>query len=237
MNTSHSSVINMVDVKLFGLSPSPFSQRVIWALKLKGISYEYVEEDLSNKSNLLLQYNPIFKKIPVLVHDGKPIAESMVILEYIDNTWPENPLLPKDPHERSLVRFWAKFIDERTKPMMSFFTYVGEQQEKAMNDNLQTLRIIEEHALGEQKFLGGDRIGLADIALGWIIHTLAAMEEIVGVKFVQADTFPLLHAWMNNFREIPVIKDNLPNHDQILDYFKGRREMFVKSPHACHHHH
>lgn len=121
--------------------------------------------------------------------------------------------------------------------MMSFFTYVGEQQEKAINDNLQTLRIIEEHGLGEHKFLSGDRIGIADIALGWIVHTLAAMEEIVGVKFVQVDTFPLLHAWMNNFREIPVIKDNLPNHDQILDYFKGRREMFVKSPHACHHHH
>ena len=78
------------DVKLLSFEQSPVGHRVEWALKLKGVDLEYVEEDIFNKSNLLLELNPVHKKVPVLVHNQKPIAESLIIVEYIDQTWKQS---------------------------------------------------------------------------------------------------------------------------------------------------
>ena len=66
---------------------------------MKGVQFEFKEEDLQNKRPLLLQYNSIHKKVPVLLHNGMHIAESLIILEYIDETWPDNLILPRDPYD------------------------------------------------------------------------------------------------------------------------------------------
>lgn len=112
------------EVKLLGAWPSLFSYRVLWALKLKGISFQYEEEDLAHKSSSLLQYNPVHQKIPVLIHGGKPVAESTVILEYIEEAWPEknhHALLPQDPLERAEARFWTKFAEDKVLKLMRVF--------------------------------------------------------------------------------------------------------------------
>ncbi|KAK8623660.1 hypothetical protein V6N13_065024 [Hibiscus sabdariffa] len=225
----------MDEVKLFGFWPSPFTRRVIWALKLKGVDYEYIEEDLPhNKSSLLLKYNPVHKMTPVLLHGGKPIAESLFILEYIDEVWPQNPLLPEDAYERSVARFWAKFIEEKTRPMWEFFHEFGEEQQKKIEHNMEILRTIEEHGLGDKKFLGGDVISIADLVFGMVIHMLAPMAEVAGVKFIEADSFPRLHAWVNNFSEQPVIKDNFPDHNRVVEFLKIRREYYATLSHHNH---
>ncbi|KAF8394002.1 hypothetical protein HHK36_020204 [Tetracentron sinense] len=64
-------------------------------------------EDPRDKSPM-----PVNKEIPLLVHHEKAIADSLVILEYIEDTWKHNPILPQNPYERAKPRYWGKFADE-----------------------------------------------------------------------------------------------------------------------------
>ncbi|MFS8003259.1 putative glutathione transferase [Helianthus anomalus] len=50
-------------------------------------------------------------KVPVLVHNGNPISESVVILEYIDEVWKVVPISPQHAYEKAQTRFWARFVD------------------------------------------------------------------------------------------------------------------------------
>ena len=111
------------EVVLLDFWPSMFGMRVRIALAEKGIEYEYKEEDLRNKSPLLLEMNPVHKKIPVLIHNGKPVCESLIIVQYIDEVWKDkSPLLPTDPYQRAHSRFWADFVDKKVRFLPFLFT-------------------------------------------------------------------------------------------------------------------
>ncbi|KAH9290236.1 hypothetical protein KI387_034353, partial [Taxus chinensis] len=105
----------MEEVMVLSFRPSPFAMRVQIGLEEKGVRYDYQEENVMvNKSDLLLRTNPVFKKVPVLIHKGNPICESLIILQYIDEAWPASqPFLPSNPYERALARFWADFVDKK----------------------------------------------------------------------------------------------------------------------------
>ncbi|KAJ8635162.1 hypothetical protein MRB53_009429 [Persea americana] len=208
------------EVKVFGAWLSPFSRRVELALRLKGIEYEYIEEDLSNKSPLLLKYNPVHKKIPVLVHNGKPIAESMVILEYIDETWKQNPLLPQDPHERAMSRFWAKFFEEK---VWTTCWSKGNEQEKHMQEAMENLKTLET-ALQGKKFFGGEAIGLVDIACMFLAYWLELIQQVVGMVLIDEEKLPMLHQWAQELVNTSVVKESLPPRDKLLAFLKARKE-------------
>jgi glutathione S-transferase len=103
---------------LLGLWASPFVIRARIALNLKGLTYSYTEENLFDKSELLLKSNPVLKKVPVLIHDGKPVCDSQIIVQYIDEAFPAAgggavPILPSDPYDRAIDRFWASYVEDK----------------------------------------------------------------------------------------------------------------------------
>ncbi|CAJ2677345.1 unnamed protein product [Trifolium pratense] len=220
------------DVKLVSFWVSPLAKRVEWALKLKGVDYEYVEKDIFNKSTLLLELNPVHKSVPVLVHAQKPIAESLIILEYIDETWKQYPLLPHHPYKRAFARFWANFGEQKLLDVAWVaMCSSGEEQEKALKLAREALENIEEEIKGK-KFFGGDNIGYLDLALGWISYWLPIWEEVGSMQIIDPLKCSAITAWMTNFLSHPVIKDSLPPRDKMLVYFHTRRETLSEAFHG-----
>ncbi|OWM67157.1 glutathione S-transferase U8-like [Punica granatum] len=211
------------EVKLYGAWGSPFSSRVEIALKLKGVPYQFFDEDLTNKSPDLLRYNPVHKKIPVLVHRGKPIAESLVILEYIDETWKSAyPLLPEDPYDRAMARFWSRFLDEQCLlASWKAASSEGEARAKLKEEAHGHLKTLEEQ-LKRKKFFGGDSVGFLDISANFVAHWLVIIQEAAGVDLFTEDKFPTLWKWAEEFRCCPIIKDNLPEKERLSAHFKAR---------------
>ncbi|KAI7750003.1 hypothetical protein M8C21_021221 [Ambrosia artemisiifolia] len=209
-------------VKLYGVEVSPFVGRVKIALNLKGIKYEYIEEDLDNKSPDLVKYNPVYKKVPVLVHNGNPISESLVIIEYIDDVWEGLPIMPIDAYEKAQARFWANFIADKCHPaLINALGSHGEEQDVAeAHKQLQFLE-NELNAKGN-KFFGGDNINLVDIFAGYIAFWVAAAEEALGIEVVTKDKFPKITEWCGNYLNCQVVKDGLPPKESLVAYYKQR---------------
>ncbi|XP_062091547.1 probable glutathione S-transferase parC [Humulus lupulus] len=188
----------MADDKLILLDfwASMFGMRIRISLDEKGIEYEYKEQDLFDKGPLLLQMNPIHKKIPVLIHNGKPVCESLIILQYIDEVWPDKaPLLPSDPYKRTQARFWADFIDKKVyDASRKIWATKGEEQEAGKKDFLEALKMLEGE-LGEKPYFEGERFGYVDVALVGFYSWFYAYESF-GNFSIEAD-FPKITAWAN----------------------------------------
>ncbi|XLT05743.1 hypothetical protein HN51_044492 [Arachis hypogaea] len=140
-------------------SPSPYVLRVKIALLEKGIEFQYKEErdvfEDKNKSELLLESNPIYKKVPVLILNGKPICESLIILEYIDEVWKqEQQLFSADPYYRAKARFWIDFFDKKTTTCgKKLWANKGEDQDAAKREFVECLKLLE-NELGEKPYFG-----------------------------------------------------------------------------------
>ncbi|XP_052175217.1 probable glutathione S-transferase [Diospyros lotus] len=215
------------EMKLLGAWFSPVVYRVIWVLKLKGIEYEYVEEDLGNKSPLLLQSNPVHKKVPVLIHNGNAISESVIIVRYLDEIFTNYPILPQDPYQRAMAAFWAMFVDEKITPFIGKLLFGSEEEQAAgargAEEAFQTLD-------GELKkkgggFFGGESIGLADITLGYVSIWLDVIEEVGSIKVFDSLKYTWLANWMRDFTDLPVVRDNQPNKDELTAHLRRLRQI------------
>ncbi|GAU41833.1 hypothetical protein TSUD_177440 [Trifolium subterraneum] len=220
---------NHEEVKLFGIVGSPFVTRVDIALNLKGVQYKLEEEKMGNFSDTLIKYNPVYKKVPVLVHNEKPISESLVILEYIDETWKQNPILPSDPYKRALARFWSKFIDDKclNAARKVAFSLDEKEREEGYKELEVAFQFLENEL--KDKFFGGEEIGLVDITGVFIAFWVPILQEVIGLKLFTIEKFPKLYKWSHDFTNHQIVKEKLPNRETQLAFFKARYESLVAS--------
>lgn len=106
------------DVILYFSDASSSSLRVKLALDYKGIKYHLVDVNLLDEEDHYRKINPM-KKVPALFIDGRTLSQSVAILEYIEETRPEKPLLPSLPYERALVRQLVQIVACDIQPLQN----------------------------------------------------------------------------------------------------------------------
>ncbi|XP_022735176.1 probable glutathione S-transferase [Durio zibethinus] len=205
------------EVVLLDFWPSPFGMRVRVALTEKGIKYEYKEEDLRNKSALLLHMNPIHKKIPVLIHNGKPVSESLIQIQYIDETWNDkSPLLPSDPYRKAIARFWADFVDKKIYDLgRKIWTTKGEEQEAAKKEFVECLKLLEVE-LGDKPYFGGENLGYVDVVLVPFYSWFYTYEKCGNVG-IEAEC-PKLIAWAKRCLQKESVSKSLPDQEKVYGF-------------------
>lgn len=109
-------------------------------------------------------------------------------------------------------------------PIVDVLRSEGKEQEEGIVKAKESLKYLEEELKGK-KFFGGEKIGFADIALGWLAHHENVFEEVSGMTLIAEDEFPLLSEWQKTFADAPVIKENWPPRDKLVTKFQAIREQ------------
>ncbi|KAL6603893.1 hypothetical protein ACP70R_044254 [Stipagrostis hirtigluma subsp. patula] len=196
---------------------SPFGQRCRIALAEKGLEYEYSEQELlGTKSDLLLRSNPVHKKIPVLLHAGRPVNESLVILNYLDEAFPASPpLLPADPYARAQARFWAAYSDKVYEVGTRLWKLKGDAHGQAKKEMAEVLANLDGE-LGDKAFFSGDEFGFVDVALVPFAPWLPSYEKYG--EFSVKEKWPRLDAWARRCGERESVAKSLHPPEKVDEF-------------------
>ena len=180
-------------ITLYDADRCPYCARVRIVLAEKGIEYETVVVDLDDRPAWIYDKNPT-GRVPVIEEDTFVLPESAVIDDYLNERYPDPPLLPDDPAERALARVQIFRFDDLSRPYYSLRR--GDDGARVKLD-AQLARL--DALLEAQPFLTGREFGLADVAyVPWILRARDRMG-------VELDQFPTLEGWVERLAERPSI--------------------------------
>ena len=178
---------------LYTAERCPFAARVRIVLAEKGLDYDAVEIDLDDRPAWLYEKNPR-GKVPVYEEDGGLVLpESWVIMEYLEERYPEPALWPADPAERALGRLWLDRFDDR----LGDAYYVLRRGDGS--EQLEAKLAELDRALEAQPYLSGREYGLADI--GYVPWILRARDRLG----VDLERFTDLSDWLERLAARPAI--------------------------------
>ncbi|MEX0802976.1 MAG: glutathione S-transferase family protein [Candidatus Binatia bacterium] len=196
-------------ITLYDAMPSSNSDRVKMVLHEKGLAYQRVTLDLAKKEQKrpeFLKLNP-YGKVPVINDGGKVLFESCIINEYLDEQYPDPPLMPKDPYLRGRGRILVDYVlNYMHEPYWALRAEMlkkeSERKASTLEEKRQILRNLLsylEQALGDKPYFLGE-MSLTDI------DVLARFFRFESYGAVPAPSLPRLNAWLQKMKERPSVK-------------------------------
>ena len=178
---------------LYDAARCPYCARVRIVLAAKDIEYEAIEIDLSDRPAWIYEKNST-GRVPVVEEDAWVLPESAVIMEYLEERYPEPALLAADPADRALARLWIFRHDDFTKPYYA----LRRGDEGAVEGFAEQLGRLEA-VLAARPWLAGGEYGLADIAyVPWVLRA----RDMLGVSF---EACPAIAAWVDRLLAHPAV--------------------------------
>ncbi|TKY72320.1 Glutathione S-transferase zeta class [Spatholobus suberectus] len=211
------------NLKLYSYWNSSCSFRVRIALNLKGIKYEYKAVDLlkgEQSDPEFLKLNPI-GFVPILVDGDVVIADSFAIIMYLEDKYPQNPLLPHDIHKRAINFQVATIVSSTIQPLhnLRLLKYI---EEKVSHEETHrwTNSVIERCFKALEKLLKdhrgryatGDEVFLADLFLAPQLYAAFTMLNI------DTKLFPILAGLHKSYKEIPAFHEALPENQPDAEH-------------------
>ncbi len=158
-----------------------------------------IEVDLKNKPEELWELNP-YGKVPVLVDDDVVVYESAIINEYLEEKYPQIPLMPKDSGLRSRARIWIDFCNSRLQAAGSDVAH-GIEPEKAKGKQREHLKTLDRQMAGRTCIVGD--YSLADITY----IPFFTRQERYGVPI--DESFPHVKEWLERLAARPAVRSTL----------------------------
>jgi len=159
----------MERIELYSANVCPYAHRTRLVLLEKGIDFDSIAIDLNNKPAGFAEVSP-YLKVPALKYKSDRVWESAVINEYLEEVFPDPPLMPADPGKRALARIWIDFAN--TKFTVSFYKLLlaqdPQEQQHWREEFLSQLRFAETEGIGklstdEGPYWLGSSVSLIDL--------------------------------------------------------------------------
>ena len=181
---------------IYDAARCPYCARVRILLAEKGVPYKAVEVDLDERPAWIYGKN-VTGRVPVLEEDeGLVLPESRVIMEYLEERFPEPSLWPADAAARALARLLLERFDDLSDPYYDLLKDRPGASEERLRKELAKLDGI----LESQPFLTGADYGLADVGyLPWILR----IETRLGLDLAE---YPSLADWRDRVAERPSVR-------------------------------
>lgn len=204
----------MEKIELITAEVCPYAQRTHMTLIEKRLEFERREVDLANKPDWFKKVSP-YGKVPVVKIGDQVVWESAVINEFVDESFPDKPMMPKEPYRRALARIWIDYCNTRWIDHTYDLLY---EKDEAKQDELRAkviedLRYIEFEGmakLSDGPFWLGSEISLVDLTYYPFFERFGALTHYRGVQ-IPDDCLRLIR-WLEIMRERKSAKATM--HDE-----------------------